>query len=93
MAKPLEVIRGGNNVSVALWENQIQVKGKKVTSIKATLQRRYLDKNRKWQTTNSFGKTDLPDAAYCIHKAFERMIELQSKQANGNSNNEEVVVM
>lgn len=81
---PVAKIKGGNNISVAIWENQIQVKGKAVTILKATLQNRYF-KDGQWQTSNSFTKTELPDALYCMQKAFEKMIELQNEKSNGNN--------
>ena len=42
--KPIAKFKAGM-VSVAIWENQIEVKGKTVTMLKATVQRRYKDKN------------------------------------------------
>jgi hypothetical protein len=38
-------------VSSALWENQIQVKGAGVTILKATVQRRYKDKSKNKKST------------------------------------------
>ena len=41
-------------VSSALWENEIEVNGKTVTILKATVQRRYKDKEGNWQSSGSF---------------------------------------
>ena len=89
--KPVAKIKGGNNVSVALWENQIQIKGKTVTILKATLQKRYLDKNQQWRTSESFAKAELSDAIFCMQKAFEKMIEMKNEE-NDDSVEEEVVM-
>ena len=89
--KSVAKIKGGNNVSVALWENQIQVKGKTMTMLKATLQKRYLDKNQQWRTSESFAKAELPDAIYCMQKAFEKMIEMKNEE-DGDSVEEEMVM-
>ena len=90
--KPVEKIKGGNNVSAALWENQVQVNGKTVTMLKLTVQRRYLDKNGKWQTSNSFSKAELPDAIYCMQKGYERMIEMKTEKGDNGEVEEEVVM-
>ena len=51
--KPLSKFKAGQ-VSAALWENQVQVKGKTVTMLKATVQRRYKDKGGDWKSSQSF---------------------------------------
>ena len=43
-----------SQVSSAVWRNQIQVKGKAVTVLKATVQRRYKDKEGKSFIENPF---------------------------------------
>ena len=65
-------------VSSALWENEIEVNGKTVTILKATVQRRYKDKDGNWQSSGSFSRNEIPLAIYCLQKAFETMIEERS---------------
>ena len=72
-------------VSSALWENQVQVKGTTVTMLKATVQRRYKDRNGEWQSSQSFGRNEIPLAIHCLQKAFEKIIELQSEDAGKNN--------
>ncbi len=91
--KPVAQIKGGNNISVALWENQIQIRAKTVTMLKASLQKRYKGKNGDWQTSNSYSKADIPDAVFCLQKAFEKMIEMQNEESSNNSDVEEEAVM
>ena len=72
-------------VSSALWENQVQVKGASVTMLKASVQRRYKDRNGEWQSSKSFGRNEIPLAIHCLQKAFEKIIELQSEDAGNNN--------
>ena len=79
MAGPLKKFRAGQ-VSAALWENEAKVNGRSVTMLKATVERRYKDKNDKWQSSGSFSRNEIPMAIYCLQKAFEAIIEEQSIQ-------------
>jgi len=72
-------------VSSALWENQVQVKGATVTMLKASVQRRYKDRNGEWQSSQSFGRNEIPLAIHCLQKAFEKIIKLQSEDAASNN--------
>ena len=77
-------------VSAALWENKITTKnGNEVDMLKATVQRRYKDKNGEWQSSSSFGRSEIPLAIYCLGKAFQKIIEEQNTSSNGT---EEVVM-
>ena len=77
-------------VSSAVWENEIEVKGKTVTILKATVQRRYKDKDGNWQSSGSFARNELPLAVYCLQQAFERIIEEQSTQSSDGNNTEDI---
>ena len=79
MNQPLKKFRAGQ-VSCALWENEVMMNGKAVTLLKATIERRYKDKNGDWKSGNSFGRNEIPLVKYCLDKAFETMIEEQSAQ-------------
>ncbi len=92
---PVAKFRAGQ-VSSALWENQIQVKGAAVTILKATVQRRYKDRNNEWKSSTSFSRNEIPLAIHCLQKAFEKIIEIQSEDSgnsNTNSNNIEEVAI
>ena len=83
-------------VSSALWENQVQVKGAAVTILKATVQRRFKGRDGEWQSSGSFSRNEIPLAIHCLQKAFEKIIEMQSEDSgngNTNSNNIEDVVI
>lgn len=63
-------------VSAALWENTITTKeGREVPVLKASLQRRYKDREGNWKSSNSFSRNEIPLAVYCLEKSFEAMIK------------------
>jgi len=71
---PVKKITVGQ-ISAALWENEIAVEGKVKTVLKATVSRRYRDKNGEWKSSQSFSRNELPFAIYALQKAFEAMVE------------------
>jgi hypothetical protein len=72
--KPVKKISAGQGVSVALWQNEIDVGGQKRTVLKASIERRYKDRDGNWQSSTSFGRNEIPMAIYCLWKAFEAMV-------------------
>ncbi len=86
---PIAKFRAGQ-VSSAVWENEVEVKGRTVTILKATVQRRYKDKDGKWQSSGSLSRNEIPLAVYCLQKAFEKIIEEQSTQSSDADNTEEI---
>ena len=88
---PIAKFQAGQ-VSAALWENQVEIKGRTVTLLKATVQRRYKDREGKWQSSGSFGRNEIPMAIYCLQKAFEKIIEKQKDSSNGD-NVEEISIV
>ena len=90
---PVAKFKAGQ-ISSAVWQNTIQVQGKAVTVLKATVQRRYMDKNNTWQSSGSFSRNEIPLAIHCLQKAFEKIIETQHEDSdNGNNNNIEETVI
>ena len=79
-------------VSSALWSNDVQVKGKTVTILKATVQRRYKNKEGDWQSSGSFSRNEIPLAIYCLQQAFETMLGEGDSETNGDKVEEEVVM-
>ena len=63
MAKPTAKFRAGP-VSAAIWENEITVNGKKALMLKASIERRYKDKDGQWKSSNSFSRNEIPLAVY-----------------------------
>ena len=89
--KPVAKIKAGL-VTAALWENEISVNGRNVTMLKATVERRFKDKNGTWKSSGSFDRNDIPMAIYCLQRAFEKIIEVQTGEASGQAVVEEVPV-
>ena len=80
MSTPIRKIRAGS-VSAAIWENEATVNGKTVTMLKATVDRRYRDKNTDtWKSPNSFSRTEIPLAIYCLGKAFQAIVEERGEE-------------
>lgn len=74
MAPKQKINAGG--VSCAIWENEATVSGRKVTMLKATVERRYKDgKDGQWKSSNSFGRNDIPQAVYCLLQAYAAMMQ------------------
>ena len=63
-------------ISATVWKNQGTSKktGEAVEFRTVTLQRRYTDKEGKWQTSGSLRITDLPKATLVLQKAFEYLV-------------------
>lgn len=80
-------------VSAALWENEISTgNGKQATMLKATLQKRFKDRDGAWKSSNSFNRNEIPLAVYCLNKCFQFMIEEQRGSDDGSGVEEEVVM-
>lgn len=58
-----------------MWRNEVTVRGEQKTIVKASVSRRYRDRNDEWQSSQSFSRNEIPLAIYCLQKAFESMIE------------------
>jgi hypothetical protein len=63
---PVETIRIGN-VSITIWENV----GKDFTTQSFQIAKNYLDKNKDWQSTNSFKLTELDKLRLAIDEALK----------------------
>ena len=80
--EPLQRFRAGQ-VEGAIWENRVQVNGQAATILKASVNRRYKDRNGNWQSSQSFSKNEIPLAIYVLQKAFEGMLERSAGPRDG----------
>ena len=48
--------------------------------LKASVQRRYKDKDGEWKSSQSFSRNEIPLAIYCLQKSFEKIIEGQKDE-------------
>jgi len=89
MTRPVAKFTAGQ-VSAAIWENEVTTKtGRQVTMLKATIERRYKDRDGQWKSSSSFARNEIPLAIYCLQKSFEHIIEGQ-KAEDGNVEEEMV---
>ena len=88
--KPVAKFTAGQT-SAAIWENEITVNGRQVTMLKATIQRRYKDKDGQWKSSGSFSRNEIPLAIHVLQQCFQYMIEGQ-KDDEDSSVEEEVVM-
>jgi len=78
---PVQRFAAGQVVA-AVWENEITLKGRTVTVLKATISRRYRDTSGQWKSTGSFGRNEIPLAIHCLQQAFEFILaEEQARKA------------
>lgn len=62
-------------VSAAIWENEVTTKtGKKVAMLKATVERRYKDRDGQWKSSNSFSRNEIPFVIDCLQKSLDHII-------------------
>jgi hypothetical protein len=68
-------------LTATIWENQGKNKeGLDVSYKTVSFQRRYMDKQGEWQSTNTLRINDLPKASLVLQKAYEYIVmkELQN---------------
>jgi hypothetical protein len=85
---PIEKFKAGQ-VSAAIWENKVMVNDRETVMLKASIQRRYKDKDGEWKSSSSFGRNEIPLAIHCLQKAFEKIIEKQNA-ASSDSNSVDI---
>ena len=76
---PVKKFSAGS-ISCALWENEVTTAdGRKAVMLKASVERRYKDKDGEWKSSNSFSRNEIPLAVYCLQKSFEHIIGAQQE--------------
>ena len=79
---PVKKFSAGS-VSCALWENEATVEGRKVSLLKATVERRYKDRDGTWKSSGSFSRNEIPLAVFCLVQAYAAMLgEGQEEESN-----------
>lgn len=80
---PVRKIRAGT-ISCALWRNEVNVAGRTVTLLKASVERRFRDSDGVWKSSGSFSRNEIPLVIYCLTQAFDAMV----KQDNAEETSE-----
>jgi hypothetical protein len=68
------------SISCALWENEAEVNGRSVGILKATVERRYGDRDSGWTSTGSFSRNEIHLMIFCLVQAFAAMVGEKASQ-------------
>ena len=60
--------------------------------LKASVERRYKDKDGTWKSATSFSRNEIPLAVYCLSKAFETIVAEEKDDGNGGNGVAEEVI-
>ena len=82
--KPIVKFRAGA-VTCAIWENEIRVNGQMEKTLKASVSRRYRDRDGTWKTSQSFSRSEIPLAIYGLQQAFEYMLQETKSDGDGEA--------
>jgi hypothetical protein len=74
MAGPVKKFQAGG-ISCSLWENEIQMNGEAKAVLKATVERRYKDRNGEWKSSNSYSRNEIPLVIHALEQAFSYMLQ------------------
>ncbi len=81
MAQPEITFRHGL-CSASIFENEYKRGEASFTVRTVSFQRRYLDKEGNWQTTNSLKVNDIPKAVLVLNKAYEFLTSNSQAEAD-----------
>jgi len=65
---PVKKLSAGS-ITCALWENEAKVNGRTISLLKATVDRRYKDKDGQWKSSRSFGRNEIPLVRHVLGRA------------------------
>lgn len=82
--KPIAKLKAAQ-IDCAIWENEVSVNGKTQTILKATVSRRYRDRNGNWKSAQSFSWNEIPLVIHVLQKAFEMMLAAPKEQSDAES--------
>jgi hypothetical protein len=87
MPKPEEKFRCGA-CEAAIFENEIQMGGRKIKLKKVAFQKRYKSAEGEWKSTQNLDANDIPKAVIVLNKAYEYL--LMGNGADGRESTEEL---
>jgi acyl-CoA thioesterase len=90
MAQPEKRFRCGA-CEVSIFRNVLTTKdGRKVTTRKASFQKRYKTPDGEWKTTNTLDPNDIPKANLVLHEAYKYLaLDMDIEVTPTNHNHEE----
>jgi hypothetical protein len=75
-------------ISATIWNNKaVQKNGQPAEYKTISLQRRYMDKSGKWQSTTHLRVNDLPKASLVLGKAYEYLV---LRETAGNAPDQDI---
>ncbi len=69
---PTEVLRGNMGVELAIWVKEVEYESRTIAQVSGRLQRRYLDKQGKWQSTFYLSPVEWLVAGALYQEAYTR---------------------
>jgi len=85
MSKPIDTLSvpagKGGFINASIWENEVEQDRRRFKTYSVTIEKRYRD-GEQWKTSKSFRAGDLLQVGYLARRAYERALELRSKQAD-----------
>jgi hypothetical protein len=79
------------SVEAAIFENEIKKDGRTFTIRKVVVQRNYLDRNDKWQSTSSLDVNDVPKAVLVLSKAYEFLTKPNGAKSGREGDEDELM--
>ena len=86
--QPIVRFRAGR-ISCAVFENEVEANGAMQPMLKATVARRYKDKDGNWKSSTSFSPNDIPVVVYCLTRAFDAMMDKERVKAESDGDPDE----
>jgi len=69
------------SVTAALWLNEIEIRGRVVPMLKASVERRFRAADGSWSSSGSFSRTELPYAIWCLQRSFDEIIRRENEDS------------
>lgn len=88
--QPVAKFKHGS-VEAAIFENEVKKDGKTFRIRKVVLQRNYLDRSDKWQSTSSLDVNDVPKAILALSKAYEFLTKIDTAKSAKDEEEEELM--
>lgn len=76
--RPVKKFRVGA-ISCAVWENEVIFDGRPQKLLKASVERRYKDRDGVWKSSAQFGRNEIPLAIWALLKAFDAIAQKEEE--------------
>ena len=70
------------SIEVAIWQNEIEVESKAITTYNVTIKRSYRDEFGTWKPNQNYRPHDLPILMHALAKAHDWILEKKNPAAN-----------